>query len=38
MVEDRAVFDCGDLETPAALARELLARAPESMRRLFAAA
>jgi hydroxymethylbilane synthase len=38
MVEDRAVFDCGDDETPAKLARELLARAPESIRSLFARA
>ena len=37
MVEDRAVFECGDLDTPAELARSLLARAPESIRRLFAA-
>src|SRR3954453_13097828 len=37
MVEDRLVFDCGDLDTPAELARSLLARAPESIRRLFAA-
>ena len=37
MVEDRAVFDCDDTHTPAELARELLARAPESIRRLFAA-
>jgi hydroxymethylbilane synthase len=37
MVEDRAVFDCGDLDTPAELARSLLGRAPESIRRLFAA-
>jgi hydroxymethylbilane synthase len=37
MVEDRAVFDCGDDETPAGLARKLLAEAPESIRRLFAA-
>jgi hydroxymethylbilane synthase len=36
MVEDRAVFDCGDVKTPAALARSLLERAPESIRRLFA--
>jgi hydroxymethylbilane synthase len=35
MVEDRAVFDCGDHKTPADLARSLLARAPESVRRLF---
>jgi hydroxymethylbilane synthase len=37
MVEDRAVMDCGDSETPAELARTLLAKAPESIRRLFAA-
>jgi hydroxymethylbilane synthase len=36
MVEDRAVFDCDDVFTPTELARELLARAPESIRRLFA--
>lgn len=36
-VEDRAVFDCGDLGTPEKLAREMLAKAPESIRRLFAA-
>jgi hydroxymethylbilane synthase len=35
MVEERAVFDCGDSKTPAALARSLLSRAPESIRRLF---
>ena len=38
MVEDRAVFDCGDLKTPAELAKSLLARAPESIRRLFPSA
>jgi hydroxymethylbilane synthase len=37
MVEDRVVFDCGDTDTPAELARSLLDRAPESIRRLFAA-
>jgi hydroxymethylbilane synthase len=37
MVEDRAVFDCGDDETPAELAKKLLAEATESIRRLFAA-
>lgn len=37
MVEDRAVFDCGDHETPADLAQSLLSRAPESIRRLFSA-
>jgi hydroxymethylbilane synthase len=36
MVEDRAVFDCGDLKTPAKLARSLLEQAPEPIRRLFA--
>ena len=36
-VEDRAVFDCGDLETPEKLAREMVAKAPESIWRLFAA-
>jgi hydroxymethylbilane synthase len=36
MVEDRAVFDCGD-DAPEELARSLLARAPESIRRLFGA-
>lgn len=36
MIEKRAVFDCGDLETPAELARSLLGEAPESIRRLFA--
>ena len=35
MVEDRAVFDCGDPETPEVLAQSLLAKAPESIRRLF---
>ena len=36
MVEDRAVFDCGDVATPAELAERLLGSAPESIRRLFA--
>jgi hydroxymethylbilane synthase len=36
MVEDRAVFDCGDSKVPADLARSLLAGAPESIRSLFA--
>ena len=35
MVEDRAVFDCGELDAPAELARALLAKAPESIRKLF---
>ena len=37
MVEERAVFDCGDLRTPADLAEAVLAKAPESIRRLFGA-
>ncbi|MCL6730946.1 hydroxymethylbilane synthase [Sphingomonas hankyongi] len=37
MVEDRAVFDCGDCNAPAELARALLAKAPDSIRKLFAA-
>jgi hydroxymethylbilane synthase len=37
MVEDRAVFDCGDRKSPEALARLLLEAAPESIRRLFGA-
>jgi hydroxymethylbilane synthase len=36
MVEGRAIFDCGELDAPAELARSLLAEAPESIRRLFA--
>src|SRR5690348_2646627 len=36
MVEDRALFDCGDLKNPTELARSLLDKAPESIRRLFA--
>jgi hydroxymethylbilane synthase len=36
MVEERAVFDCGELKTPAELARSLLGKAPDSIRRLFA--
>jgi len=35
MVEERAVFDCGDSLTPAELAHSMLAKAPESIRRLF---
>src|SRR3954463_1420333 len=38
MLEDRAVFGCGDDETPAELARAMLAKAPESIRSLFAQA
>jgi hydroxymethylbilane synthase len=37
MIEQRAVFDCGDRKTPAALARDMLAAAPESIRKLFEA-
>jgi len=37
MVEGRAMFDCGTYETPEELARSLLAKAPESVRRLFSA-
>jgi len=36
MVEQRAVFDCGDVKSPAALAKEMLDKAPESIRQLFA--
>ena len=36
MVEGRAVFDCGD-DAPEELARSLLVRAPDSIRRLFEA-
>ena len=35
MVEDRVVFDCGDSDAPAELARTLLAAAPASIRKLF---
>ncbi|HEY8622768.1 MAG TPA: hydroxymethylbilane synthase, partial [Casimicrobiaceae bacterium] len=35
MVEQRAVFDCDDLDTPAELARTMLASAPDSIRKLF---
>lgn len=38
MVEDRAVFDCGETRAAEDLAANLLARAPESVRKLFAAA
>ena len=38
MVGDRAVFDCGDDRTPEQLARDMLGKAPESIRKLFAAA
>ncbi len=35
MIEDRAMFDCGDDHAPEALARDMLARAPEAIRKLF---
>jgi hydroxymethylbilane synthase len=35
MVEDRAAFDCDDMKTPAELARQLLGKAPPSIRSLF---
>jgi hydroxymethylbilane synthase len=35
VVEQRAVFDCGDEKTPKALARDMLSKAPEPIRRLF---
>jgi hydroxymethylbilane synthase len=34
-VEDRAVFDCGHLKPPTELAKAMLGKAPESIRRLF---
>ena len=37
MVEDRAMFDCGNHQSPEELARSLLAKAPASIRRLFSA-
>jgi hydroxymethylbilane synthase len=37
MIEQRAVFDCGDRSTPAKLAQDMLAAAPESIRKLFEA-
>jgi hydroxymethylbilane synthase len=38
VVEQRAVFDCGDDKTPAGLAKDMLGKAPESIRRLFSGA
>jgi hydroxymethylbilane synthase len=35
MVEERTVFDCGEEGPPEELARSLLAKAPDSIRRLF---
>src|SRR3982751_4907384 len=37
IVEERAVFDCGDIKSPAELARAMLAKAPPSVRSLFEA-
>jgi hydroxymethylbilane synthase len=37
MIEERVVFDCGDNGPPEQLAHSLLAKAPESIRRLFGA-
>jgi hydroxymethylbilane synthase len=37
MIEERAVFDCGDNASPEQLAQTMLAKAPESIRRLFGA-
>jgi len=38
MVEQKAVFDCGDYAVPERMAREILDRAPPSIRSLFSAA
>jgi hydroxymethylbilane synthase len=35
LVEDRVIFDCGTVNEPERLAHDLLARAPESIRKLF---
>lgn len=35
MVEDKAIFDCEDRNTPVEMAERMLASAPESIRRLF---
>jgi hydroxymethylbilane synthase len=36
MIEEKALFECGDVETPRALALRMIERAPESIRKLFA--
>ncbi|MEO7240331.1 MAG: hydroxymethylbilane synthase [Sphingomicrobium sp.] len=36
MIEEKAIFECGDDDTPEALARRMLGRAPEAIRKLFA--
>ena len=38
MVEQKAVFECGDDKIPQAMAREMLKRAPQSIRSLFTGA
>src|SRR5437868_9756343 len=37
IIEQRGAFDCDDLKAPAELAREMLGKAPKSIRSLFAA-
>ena len=37
MVDERAALDCDDLKTPVELAHAMLAKAPQSIRSLFAA-
>ena len=38
MIEEKAIFDCGDDNMPETMARKMLERAPRSIRGLFAAA
>jgi len=38
MIEDRAIFECGDHKTPEKLAHAMLAKAPPSIRKLFTTA
>jgi hydroxymethylbilane synthase len=38
MIEDRAMFECGDHKTPEKLAHDMLAKAPPAIRKLFATA
>ena len=38
MVEEKAIFDCGDTNTPETMARKMLERAPASIRSLFSGA
>ncbi|MEO6359978.1 MAG: hydroxymethylbilane synthase [Sphingomicrobium sp.] len=35
MIEEKAIFECGDRERPLKMAKAMLERAPESIRRLF---